>query len=144
MNIAYNYSGTQYCCGAVIADNGQPSCRYEKPFELPQGTIIPGVAFLEKNGVRNSSGLEQSSSCIAVEAGMSVPLGVLVIAMIIWALWECHGWRHMKISLGQFQMGQSLPGSQQCRTAELNAPVSTSRIPELADTGRDYKEVPSD
>lgn len=90
MNIGFNYTDTKYCCGSAVSENGDVGCKYEDPFELSQATVIPGVAYLANNGAENStsSSSPSSSSCVAVEAGVGVPLGVIAIATTIWALWE--------------------------------------------------------
>jgi hypothetical protein len=146
MNIGYNYSKTQYCCGAVIADNGEPGCKYEQPFTLTEATVLPDAAFLENNGDSNSTeSCQPSSRSIAIEAGVSVPLGVIAIAAILWALWERRHRRNPKgLSAEGSEMGYVLPRSRQRRMAELNAPESNASIQELMDTGREYKEAPGE
>lgn len=149
MNIGFNYSQTQYCCGTAISDNGNVGCKYEEPFELSQATVIPGVAYLANNNAENCSSPSSppaSSSCVAVEAGVGVPLGVIAIATAIWALWERRNRRHPRhLLVNDSERGVSPASSgRQLRTAELNASGATSQLPELMDTGNEYKEAPAE
>ena len=50
MEIGYNKTDSRYFYGA----KDEMKCSYDEPSELTQGTILPGVAFLENNGVSNS------------------------------------------------------------------------------------------
>jgi hypothetical protein len=45
MNIGYNYCETQYCCGAMIVDNGEPRCKYKQPFTPMEATVIHDTAY---------------------------------------------------------------------------------------------------
>lgn len=152
INLGYNFSHTRYCCNNVIADNGSVACKYEEPFELTQGTVIPDAGFLKHNGDSNSSSptspgsIRSSASCVAVEAGLSVPLGLIAIAAVAWAFWER---RRQRKNAAQFPLGSldtepNLPTSRQQRTAELHASRIKKTIPELMDTGKEYKEAPGD
>lgn len=150
MGVGYNKSDSRYCCGAIRAEDDSVKCTFEEPFQISEGTVLPDVAYLENNGVKNTTSDSnttydhQSNSCLAVEAGVSVPLGVIAVASFIWALWERRKRRHP----GGFgavgsESGLPLRGSRQVRTAELNAPGGHI-LPELMDTRTEYKEVPSE
>ena len=147
MNIAYNYSDTQYCCGAVVADNGDIGCKYESPFTLAEATVIPGVAFLENNGVDNSSSstdCKSSSQCVAVEAGISVPLGVIAIACFAWALWERRRQRAPRyLHAGESEMVYPSDGRQK-HAVELHSSHGPVGVSELMDSRQEYKEAPSE
>lgn len=80
---------------------------------------------------------------MAVEAGVSVPLGVIAIAATIWAFWERRRRRRVDEKLVENSEEGLVPASRQRRTAELHTAARTGApIPELMDTGKDYKEVP--
>ncbi|KAE8330321.1 hypothetical protein BDV39DRAFT_213095 [Aspergillus sergii] len=149
MNIGYNYSSTQYCCGTVIVDNNAVGCKYEDPFELTEATVIPGVAYLANNGVNgNSTSSPSSSSCIAVEAGVSIPLGVIAIAAGIWALWERRRRRrqprnYSPMSDAEGSVSVAPAPSHSHQTAELGGQGVAMPLPELMDTRTEYREAPS-
>ncbi|KAJ5152366.1 hypothetical protein N7492_010661 [Penicillium capsulatum] len=150
INLGYNFSNTEYCCANVLADNGSIRCKYEEPFKLPTGFVIPDAGFLTNNGGGNSSStpsptkMRSSSSCVAVEAGVSVPLGLIAIATAIWAIWERRRRRQMnKLFSTRGTEAGLVTGSRQQRVAELHTlPKAGATIPELMDTGREYKEAP--
>lgn len=151
INLGYNFSDTEYCCNNVIADNGSVRCKYEEPFKLTQGTVIPDAGFLKNNNNNSSCNssstsstkMRSSSSCVAVEAGVSVPLGVLAIATTIWAFWERRRRRRFNGQLIQNAEAGLVPASRQRRIGELHSSAKAgATIPELMDTGREYKEAP--
>ncbi|KAE8371341.1 hypothetical protein BDV26DRAFT_276306 [Aspergillus bertholletiae] len=94
------------------------------------------------------SSQSSSSSCVAVEAGVSVPLGVIAITATIWALWErCR--RHRQLSkyspMGDAEGSLSVPPapSHQHQTVEFNGQGVVIPLPELMDTRTEYREAPS-
>ncbi|CRL25370.1 unnamed protein product [Penicillium camemberti] len=103
---------TQYCCNSLFANttSGDLICGYVKdspqtPFTVASGTAIPGVAALSdlmkrsndtSPTVTNDTSTARNGSCIAsndsnnvsIGAGVGVPLGVIALLSIGWALWE--------------------------------------------------------
>ncbi|KAF7591726.1 hypothetical protein BBP40_001170 [Aspergillus hancockii] len=102
---------TLYCCNSVVADNGDTVCSnlpggdHQRPFTIPSGDIMTGVAGL--SGLISSSNsstpspspspsasnstetcVRHSSHDTAIGAGIGVPLGVIALGSIAWALFE--------------------------------------------------------
>ncbi|KAI0098087.1 hypothetical protein GGR51DRAFT_539178 [Nemania sp. FL0031] len=94
----------QYCCGTVVLrGNGSSLGCYGNPypFAIEPGDIIEDRGVLRGYNLTGSG--ESNSTCppnstcpkavssnavVAVGAGLGVPLGILSIAAITWALWE--------------------------------------------------------
>lgn len=89
-----------YCCDTVLVNqtSKEKTCsdvdhQYQKPFQIPGGTVIPGVAALADyeevtNSTNGTSTSQSHSKEVAIGAGVGVPLGVIGIVSIAWALWE--------------------------------------------------------
>ncbi|KAJ5167780.1 uncharacterized protein N7482_003374 [Penicillium canariense] len=109
---------TQYCCGKVELNNGKTTCRYGDPFSIAEGTVLPGVAYL--SNVTYTDSTDNSTTCdnatssgalttsvessssnrdVAIGAGVGVPLGLIALVSIAWALWERRKLAQMKSSL---------------------------------------------
>ncbi|RDW76290.1 uncharacterized protein DSM5745_06282 [Aspergillus mulundensis] len=113
--IPYNNTeeGVYYCCNSIVNNSTgpRPSCAWDTdPFTLQSATIIPGAALLENyaqvsdSDTTNTSTAEQNKTVdclnagtntsssnskeVAIGAGVGVPLGVLALAGIAWALYE--------------------------------------------------------
>lgn len=115
-----------------------------KSVSVPYGTAIPGVAGLAVSSTRtnstnstsssdsgSSSGSGSSSSRdAAIGAGVGVPLGVIAIGSLIWAIWERRG--RMRALAGTSQ-GQETAQSYPQMTYR-NAPVEL-QAPEVELSG---------
>ncbi|KAL4998394.1 hypothetical protein BDV10DRAFT_185221 [Aspergillus recurvatus] len=89
-----------YCCNSIVssANGSGQTCGYGQPFRVGRGGIIPGVAALQDFVVANSSSnsTDNSADCpdceatheAAIGAGVGVPLGVIALTAIAWALFE--------------------------------------------------------
>lgn len=101
-----------YCCNSIVnsPDEEFPACDSGEPFTIESGVFMPGVALLE--GYVKASEVNSTSSCtntttdspdtededtqdagssnhdVAIGAGVGVPLGVIAIVSIAWALYE--------------------------------------------------------
>ncbi|KAJ5766091.1 uncharacterized protein N7511_003707 [Penicillium nucicola] len=101
----YNGSSTVHCCGTANWENGTVNCGNFNSVEVPHGTALAGVAGLSatstatatSSSVPSSSATTSSSASdsgsnskreAAIGAGVGVPLGIIAIASIVWALWE--------------------------------------------------------
>ncbi|OJJ00941.1 hypothetical protein ASPVEDRAFT_107469, partial [Aspergillus versicolor CBS 583.65] len=102
---SYKSKVAQYCCGSADVSNTTTKC-YDgsNAFRVPDAEAVPGYALLGNITSFNASTdspdspnntscpIEQTntSSCheTAVGAGIGVPLGVIALASVAWALWE--------------------------------------------------------
>ncbi|KAJ5115212.1 hypothetical protein NUU61_000971 [Penicillium alfredii] len=159
VNIEYNRSESQYCCGHVTWKDGKQGCYWGEPFKLAKGTVIPGVAWLATHVADNqtasnvssagesdthiapsassssSSSSTSSSRDVAIGAGVGVPLGVIALASILWALWERR--LRKRIPSQDPAYGSSI---RQRGTAELSNPESDANPPAELDTGNEPKD----
>ncbi|KAJ5390791.1 uncharacterized protein N7496_001859 [Penicillium cataractarum] len=111
--VTWNEVKTQYCCGKVELSNGKTTCRYGDPFTIAEGTVIPGVAYLSNvtytGSIENTTTCDNSTSStlrgpsssnrgFAIGVGVGVPLGVIALLSLAWALWERRKFSQMKAS----------------------------------------------
>lgn len=80
-----NGEDTKYCCDAVVANGTQAACAHGHEFTLHNGAAIPGRAYLAKDSV---TGNNKNNKDVAIGAGVGVPLGVLFLTALGWALYE--------------------------------------------------------
>ncbi|KAL4905591.1 hypothetical protein BDW74DRAFT_18097 [Aspergillus multicolor] len=102
-----NDSGIQYCCNSIVSNTSdiRPACAAGRaPFGIAAGAIMPGVAALSNLSTANGTNTTRTSTntagaysqcpkCeenhdAAIGAGVGVPLGVIAITAIAWALFE--------------------------------------------------------
>ncbi|RHZ62929.1 hypothetical protein CDV55_107061 [Aspergillus turcosus] len=157
--MGYDTTNAKYCCGSV-ADNG---CQVGNPFTIENGAVIPGVAALA--GYSNSSSManttcsnsssitnttcptENSSSPsshdVAIGVGVGVPLGIIALASIAWALWERRQCKYARLesapaagaqALGQHQYPYPPHSVYETHPAEL-ATRQTNLVSELDSNG---------
>lgn len=129
---------TQYCCGKVELTNGKTTCRYGDPFTIAEGTVIPGVAYLSNvtytDSIENKTTCDNSTSStssessssnrdVAIGVGVGVPLGVIALLSLAWALWERRNLSQMKASMTKEEayIGPYRPAQ---RPVELSATAS--------------------
>lgn len=168
VNMGYDTTNAKYCCGSVV-DNG---CQVGDPFTIENGAVIPGVAALAgysnsssitNTTCSNSSSMATSSnsssitntSCptenrsspsshdVAIGAGVGVPLGIIALASIAWALWERRQCKHARLesapaagaqAIGQHQYPYPPHSVYQTHPAEL-ATRQTKLASELDSNG---------
>jgi hypothetical protein len=107
-NIFFNGSTALYCCGSPIVDGDNVSCppssdNNGEPFTVTTGKVIAGRAILANvSSLSNKTSAGTSSSIgagsdtgncrtchdTAIGAGVGVPLGVLALLFMIWAIIE--------------------------------------------------------
>ncbi|GAB1201897.1 hypothetical protein APSETT445_000492 [Aspergillus pseudonomiae] len=95
---------TLYCCNSVVADRGKTVCSNlpggasQTPFTVTSGEIIPDVAGLSglvRASNSSSSAPNNTKTCVqdssretAIGAGVGVPLGIIALGCMAWAVWE--------------------------------------------------------
>lgn len=86
-----------YCCNNIVSNTGSTPCALNlSAFTIDNGNIMPGFAALADYTVTNSSSNTTTSSStgssssdrVAIGAGVGVPLGVIALGAIAWAIWE--------------------------------------------------------
>ncbi|RMJ20832.1 hypothetical protein PHISP_08299 [Aspergillus sp. HF37] len=96
-----------YCCGTPISGGNDVICPEHSdhgpnPFTIEDGSAIPGrgllanvssLAKISSNSTSSSSVPDSATSCAtchdtAIGAGVGVPLGVLALSFLLWALLE--------------------------------------------------------
>lgn len=114
---SYNHSGCAvisytflnnialYCCNDVVSNTGNTPCDHnQSAFQIQDAKMIPGYAALTAYTLKNNSSSPNSTNSTlagnstssssssnhdtAIGAGVGVPLGVIAVAAIAWALWE--------------------------------------------------------
>lgn len=147
----YNGSKTVHCCGTATLDNGTINCGNFKSVNIPSGTAIPGVAGLSVKSLGGSNpgntstpvssyGRPSPSHETIIGVRVGVPLVVIALASIAWALWERRARFKALSTVGNKPMNQhpTLGGFHQpgvsCRPVELGG----SNISELG-TGDNHK-----
>ncbi|KAF7594920.1 hypothetical protein BBP40_007956 [Aspergillus hancockii] len=107
VNVGYSGSSSKYCCGAVTYKDNEITCAAEgDPFSIDFGTAIDGVAGLAGKDTSSTTSASSTATAtarcesakeeawsranhdVAIGAGVGVPLGVIAVASIAWALWE--------------------------------------------------------
>ncbi|EAW09904.1 uncharacterized protein ACLA_041200 [Aspergillus clavatus NRRL 1] len=107
--MGYAGDDSKYCCGPVVINNGSLGCKVGDPFQIDKGSVLLGVAALAGYSNSTSTSTSTSNNCtpaddssdkdcptaepstshdVAIGAGVGVPLGVIALASIVWALWE--------------------------------------------------------
>lgn len=95
----YHYNkknASQYCCGTAALTSGDLGCQLGGgPFTIEPADAIWGKGFLnsesatgDPNQTESTNGGTGRATTVAVGAGIGVPLGLLSIVMLSWALWE--------------------------------------------------------
>lgn len=122
--MGYDTKTPKYCCGSVV-DN---QCKDGDPFTIGNGAVIPEVAALA--GYVKASAITDTTACptstgdntspsshdLAIGVGVGVPLGVIALASIVWALWERRRRLLVNISINIW------------RTAYINHILRSSRL----------------
>jgi hypothetical protein len=131
--MGYDTTDAKYCCGSVV-DN---KCEHGDPFTIENGAMIPEVAALA--GYSNASSITNttcptgnssspSSHDVAIGAGVGLPLAVLALASIAWALWARRHCKYARLesmpatgaqATGQYRYQYPSHGVYQSHPAEL-------------------------
>ncbi|RLL98480.1 hypothetical protein CFD26_101950 [Aspergillus turcosus] len=103
INLIYENGIATYCCGTPITNGTDVICpEGTDSFQIPTGHALTGVALL--SDVNSSSATTAAStdtatrSChdTAIGAGVGVPLGVIALMTLAWALFERKARRAMR------------------------------------------------
>lgn len=146
----YNGTKTVHCCGTANWKNGTVNCGNFKSVTVPSGTAIPGVAGLS---VKSSEGSKPSnistpivltSNCnpsreTFVGTGVGVPLGMIALASVIWALWERRARFKALSTVGPISMTKLAISKASHRSGTPRHPIELGavNIPELGSEGLD-------
>ncbi|KAL4869622.1 hypothetical protein BDV12DRAFT_167709 [Aspergillus spectabilis] len=96
VNFSFRNGVSRYCCGTAVSNDSTIACRDGDDFTVPSGDVIPGYALLANvtslSIVRNEPTVitPMIPECheAAIGAGVGVPLGVIALTSIAWALFE--------------------------------------------------------
>lgn len=81
-----NGQQTEYCCDGIVSNGSKAVCAHgQDSFQLTNGAAITGRAYLAKDAV---TGKGNNKKDVAIGAGVGVPLGVLFLTALGWALYE--------------------------------------------------------
>lgn len=163
INLSFTNGTSTYCCGTPVGSgNGnEVVCPYNyDSFELDDSHILAGYAALAdyttSNTTSNPSTDTSSSSNspsqtptaatninshdVALGAGLGVPLGIVALGSLLWALWERR--RANKLSKAMMHSsgsGHGLFGSDKSPQMRL---MTESSAPTELDSGRRIQELP--
>lgn len=143
INVGFDANQSEYCCGAVTWKNGKTGClQGGDPFKLPFGRAISGVAALAEDSNENEPGSnndtaepksDNSNHDVAIGVGVGVPLGVLALTTVAWALWERRG---------RQSLARNMPIQSYAPTPDQRMHYQqTSPLAELANTGMPAQEL---
>lgn len=126
-------NNTTYCCNNIKSNGSEAVCENdEDPFTLSSGAAIQGRAYLS-NLVAKDSGNNNNRN-VAIGAGVGVPLGVLFLTALGWALFERkkrHALLHSAAAATPFPIQQPGPGGQTVMAQGMAAPGPATRLQEL-------------
>lgn len=119
---------TTYCCDAVVSNGTNAVCAHdEDPFKLGHGEIIPGRAYLS-NCTASDHNREND---VIIGAGVGIPLGLLFLMALAWALVE----RKKRYALlnspavaRSFPISQPGPGGQALMHQDMTAPLPPQEL----------------
>ncbi|KAJ5124974.1 uncharacterized protein N7515_008799 [Penicillium bovifimosum] len=145
----YNGSKTVHCCGTASWKNGSVSCGNFKSVSVPTGTAIPGVAGLAVKGAQGSKSSETTdcgynvSREAAIGAGIGVPLAIMTLAAITWAMRERRARFRALSTVSPAPMAKPPPLKQFVQQVIPHRPVElgASDISELCAGENNYKRV---
>ncbi|KAL3480525.1 hypothetical protein BJX99DRAFT_18278 [Aspergillus californicus] len=106
VNLGFDSDEPEYCCGAVSIDDDELSCAEGDSFTIPHGTAVLGVAGLSNNSTDEDHDDDDDDShadededdedhkdhevspALAIALGVGIPLGLILMAGVLWAVWE--------------------------------------------------------
>ncbi|KAJ5735635.1 uncharacterized protein N7483_000760 [Penicillium malachiteum] len=155
INLSYENGISLYCCGTPVYNGSAIVCPYGNSFELDDGSAILGRAALVNATTKtsttsnattttssNSSAITTSSSSsdnshnVAIGVGVGIPLFVIAVGTLLWALWERRRANRLSkslISAGVAQGGYgeaSVGGRSSSRPTELDPQVPVAELME--------------
>ncbi|KAJ5992723.1 hypothetical protein N7451_008447 [Penicillium sp. IBT 35674x] len=160
INLSLINGTSLYCCGTPIYNGTEIVCPYGDSFRLDDADIIIGRAALVNvtesssdstnstttvtantttSSTSPSSSVSASSSShdVAIGAGVGVPLGIIAIGTLVWALWERRRANKISQSLGAMAAGTagyasvSSPSATMTKSSAPTELDSHRAIPEL-------------
>lgn len=124
---------TTYCCDGIEANGNATVCANgEDPFKLESGTAIQGRAYLSNLTAKDSG--NNNNRDVAIGAGVGVPLGVLFLTALGWALFERkkrHALLNSAAAAAPFPGQQPGPGGQTVMPQGMAAPAPATQLQEL-------------
>ncbi|OJJ78579.1 uncharacterized protein ASPGLDRAFT_53508 [Aspergillus glaucus CBS 516.65] len=131
-----NGEDTTYCCNAITSNGSAAVCaNKEDSFKLASGTAIQGRAYLSNLTAKDSG--NNNNRDVAIGAGVGVPLGVLFLTALGWALFERkkrHALLNSAAAAAPFPGQQPGPGGQTVMPQGMAAPAPATRLQELEAT----------
>ncbi|KAJ5906843.1 uncharacterized protein N7473_003759 [Penicillium subrubescens] len=143
---------SRYCCGTPVANGSDTVCRDDTDsFLLADAQVLTGRAALA-NLVTPDSSLSSNSSNSSIPApastsnshdttigvGLGVPLGVIAIGSILWALWE----RRRANKLSRAMIASSIPVQEGLvRSPQSHVMSERSSVPTELDSNRTIPEL---
>ncbi|KAJ5647393.1 hypothetical protein N7490_003765 [Penicillium lividum] len=151
INLSLINGTSLYCCGTPIYNGSDIVCPYGNAFRLDDADIILGRAALANvttvsssnstnstvvisSNSSTTSSLASSSHDVAIGAGVGVPLGVIAIGTLLWALWERRRANKLSRSLGSVAASEVYGSSLSATMTKKFAPTELDPqrpIPEL-------------
>lgn len=136
-----------YCCGTPVASGGDTICRDDTDsFQLADAQVLTGYAALA-NLVPPDSSSNSSNSTISptsnnshdttIGVSLGVPLGVIAIGSLLWALWE----RRRANKLSRAMMISFAPAQEGLVQTPQSHVMSKSSGPTELDSHRQIPEL---
>ncbi|KAJ5182521.1 hypothetical protein N7492_000137 [Penicillium capsulatum] len=141
-NSPYNGSNTVHCCGASTYNTTDHSTTCQHGLvSIPRGIAIPGVAALAVDFKNVSASTESAASNkmsreVVVGVGVGVPLGVMAVFSIAWALWECRGRRKVLARVNAVPVNAGSKSKDASGPAQLPGAYGAAQLP--GDTLAEY------
>lgn len=149
VNLKTTNGTSTYCCGTVVASGGDTICRDDTDsFQLADAQVLTGRAALANLVPPDSASNSSSNSSITAPAssnshdttigvGLGVPLGVIAIGSLLWALWE----RRRANKLSRAMMSSSVPAQEGLVRSPQSHVMSESSVPTELDSHRQIPEL---
>lgn len=155
MNLQTINGTSRYCCGTPVANGSDTVCRDDTDsFLLADAQVLTGRAALanlvppDSLSPSNSSNSSipapastSNSHDTTIGVGLGVPLGVIAIGSILWALWE----RRRANKLSRAMMSSSVPVQEGLVRSPQSSHVMSERssVPTELDSHRTIPELMS-
>ena len=137
-----------YCCGTPVASGGDTICRDgTDSFQLADAQVLTGYAALANLVPPDSSSNSSNSTTspptsnnshdTTIGVGLGVPLGVIAIGSLLWALWE----RRRANKLSRAMMISSVSAQEGLVRTPQSHVMSESSAPTELDSHRQVPEL---